>query len=153
MSAMKSDPVAEATTSLQAFASKHGLELVTKGQAGFGRPAVGLSKGQGYVDVNPVCVLQHAPYVKAPDGFPEDGDDRLLAPDGVDAYHKHSCLCVLAQTSREESADYGTALVQLATWIAHLEAQGELEVVAFPRGGHPMQQMLTGSVGYAIRLS
>lgn len=131
---------------LQAFAEKHGLVLETKGEVGFGRPCVGFIKGYAYVDTE---VLDLGTF-EALEGFPED--DRILAPEGVEAYHKHSCLCVLVREGDEENEDAARdrAVEQLARWVDSLEGVG-VEVVAYTRRSVPGVHMLQGNNGWAIR--
>lgn len=61
-----------------AFANKHGILFVEKGECGFGRPCVGLNRGDGsWLDYNPLSDTTYGPI------FPYDS--RLCAPEGVDA--------------------------------------------------------------------
>lgn len=136
---------------LLAFADKHSITLQRKGEVGFGRTCVGFThSGGNYIDLRPYDMKSIEPI----DGFYDDG--RLDAPNGVEAYHKHDCLCVLANGlaalgEDEESADYEKALDQLLLWVEHLEKQGEVEVVEFSTGATGMQAMVSGSTGYALR--
>lgn len=126
---------------LEQFAAKYRLILETKGEVGFGRPCVGfLSKGGDYVDYNPRKSGGNYDNI-----WPYDA--RLCAPRGVEAFHKHSCLCVLAP-----GEDYDKALEELAVWCDHLEAQGTLRVESFDTGATGMQVLFSGAQGYAIRL-
>ena len=125
---------------LEEFAVKHSLILEKEGECGICRPCVGfLTKGGNYLDHNP----SHSETYKY---IFDDWDDRLEAPDDVEAYHKHSCMSVLVHND-----DYEEGLRQLQRWVEHLEAQGELEVVEFETGATGMQAMFTGLTGYAIR--
>lgn len=124
---------------LNAFASKHQVLLIQKGQCGFGRACVGFSTADGnYVDYNPMAFPDYA-YV-----WPYDA--RLGAPEGVDAYHKHDCLAVLVSDD-----NYEAALEQLLKWIEHLEGQGELEISSFNTGATGVQAIISGATGKAIR--
>ena len=125
---------------LSVFADKHGISLVSKGEVGFGRSCVGFTMGSNYIDYCPIDMSTYEPIEKL-------NDDRLYAPDGVEAYHKHNCLAVLV-----EDDDYDEALRQLAMWVDHLTSQGEVEIVSYRTGATGMQAMLTGSTGYAITL-
>jgi hypothetical protein len=125
---------------LLAFANKHQLILEEKGECGFGRPCVGfLSKGGiNYVDYNPSSY----------DGYKDiwEYDDRLCAPEGVKAYHKHYCMAVLVTDD-----NYEEGLNQLLKWVEHLESQGEVEVVEYATGAVGVQAIISGITGYAIR--
>ena len=126
---------------LQAFAGKLGVRLETNGKVGFGRPCVGFTDGSdgNYIDYNP---LRFPDYdnVWVP-------DPRLEAPDGVRAYHKHNCFAVLVHDGK-----YITALSQLLDWMNHLEAQGKLYLCEYKTGATGIQAMISGKVGYAIRI-
>lgn len=124
---------------LQAFANKHKIVLQEKGECGFGRPCVGLMHGDNYVDHNPMRYPDYS-HVWA-------YDDRLCAPDGVQAYHKHDCLAVLAPDD-----NYQEALEQLLAWVECLESHGELEVVEYQNGATGLQAAVSGVFGKAIRL-
>lgn len=122
-----------------AFANKHGILFVEKGECGFGRPCVGLNRGDGsWLDYNPLSDTTYGPI------FPYDS--RLCAPEGVDAYHKHDCFAVLVSDDNYESA-----IDQLEKWIEHLEAQGELEVVSFKTGASGIQAIISGVNGKALK--
>lgn len=128
---------------LRDFAARHGLTLVTQGEVGFGRPCVGLAIGNNYVD--------YAPYSDATlDPLPGFTPDALAPPEVVrDAYHKADVLAVLAGG---HPPDYDEALRQLALWVEHIEAQGEIEVVPYPTGAKGLQVLISGVFGHAVRL-
>lgn len=123
------------------FARDHALTFVERGEVGFGRPCVGFTHDGSYSDFNP---YNHADYEPI---FPHD--DRLGAPAGVNAYHKHDCFAVLAHG--EDGEAYDAAVMELDAWVRHLEAQGELEVVEFKTGATGLQAMFTGTTGRALR--
>ena len=125
---------------LSVFADKHGISLVTKGECGFGRPCVGFTKGSNYIDYCPLNMSTYEPI--------EDLDDeRLYAPEGVNAYHKHNCLAVLV-----EDDNYDQALQELSDWVDNLTSQGEVEVVCYRTGASGLQAMVSGSTGYALKI-
>lgn len=130
--------IAAISQNLQRFANAHKIVLEDHGEVGFGRPCVGFTHGNSYVDIHP---LNMATYDRI---WPDD--DRLNAPSGVAAYHKHDCLAVLV-----DNDDYTEALCQLDVWVRHLESQGELEVVDYNTGVSGVQAMFSGVLGHALR--
>jgi hypothetical protein len=120
------------------FAEKHKIALETKGECGFGRPCVGFTSGNGYVDFNPIDMVNYMP-------IEELQCDKIYPPDGVDNYHKHDCLAVLV-----EDEDYEEGLRQLLSWVKHIEAQGSVEVKQYKTGATGLQAMVSGSFGTAI---
>ena len=126
---------------LKDFAAQHDLILEKKGECGFGRPCVGfLDKTGNYVDYNPT---------KYPDfDLVWPGDERLFAPDGVESYHKADCMAVLVR-----NGDYASALEGLLKWVENLEAQGQVIVEEYTTGAQGLQAMISGVVGYAIRIT
>lgn len=126
---------------LEEFATKHNLVLVKKGEVGFGRACVGFlnENESGYIDINPTTLTDYQ-YIFG-------DDDRLYAPDHVNSYHKHDCLCVLVPDE-----DYEKALSGLYDWMRHIENQGEIEIKEYKTGAVGIQAMISGVVGYAITL-
>ncbi|MHC4088717.1 MAG: hypothetical protein ACYSVY_00290 [Planctomycetota bacterium] len=125
---------------LQAFANRHKLILEDRGEVGFGRSCVGFVKGNVYVDYNPYSHPSFEPVWER--------DHQLNPPDETpDAYHKHDCLVVLVR-----GGDYDGALRQLDAWITHLEGQGEVYIDEYETGATGLQAMISGLVGYAVRI-
>lgn len=125
------------------FAKSNSLILEQKGEVGFGRACVGfISKLGNYVDINPTS---HQDYE-----YVFNYDERLYAPDDVQAYHKHDCFCVLAHG--EDEPDYYTALNQLYDWLVSLQSKGKLFVESYATGASGLQAMISGTVGYALRM-
>jgi hypothetical protein len=121
----------------QTFANKHKVIFEDHGEVGFGRPCVGFTSGARYIDYNP---RNNSDYELVwPDARP------IGHPHGVEAYHKHDCLAVLVADS------YDAAILQLATWVEALEAQGELEIVTYATGATGLQAAISGIMGRAIR--
>lgn len=122
---------------IQEFANKHKCVFKEKGEVGFGRPCVGITRNGHYLDINPIN-MDSENY----DYYAEFFSESLRAPDDViDAYHKHECLCVLANGERP---DFEEAIRQLHIWIKHLEEVG-VEVV--DRENHfkePLQALFSG---------
>src|SRR6185369_7016699 len=81
--------------------------VITDGEVGFGRRCVGLMLGDHWVDYDydQGIVNDHAP---------------------IDAYHKHTCLCVLDHDNTDE------AWLQFAGWLTAIVAGGYM-VVEVPR--------------------
>lgn len=129
---------------IEAFCLKHKLIFEEHGEVGFGRECVGLlSKRGGYLDFNPFSLSED-------DNFaPIAGlqDKRMYAPVGIDAYHKHECFAVMVTNE-----DYGEAIRQLAAWVEYLESLGDLQVVDYETGATGMQVMMSGLVGYALKV-
>ncbi len=126
---------------LHEFASKHELVFVEQGQVGFGRDCTGFTHDDTFVAHNPISAADH----ELIRGF---ADYRLYSPSGVpDAYHKHACLCVLA-----EDGDYDSAQAQLLLWVEHLESLGELEVAEYQTGATGIQAIISGVFARAIRV-
>lgn len=129
------------TKELKDFAEKHDIELIEKGEVGFGRDCVGFLKGKKYIEHNPYDMIEFEPISQLE-------DDRLYPPDDVhDAYHKTNCLAVLVH---EEN--YDEALRQLHTWMTYLESLGEVEIVKFNTGATGVQAMFSGTHSYAITI-
>lgn len=84
------------------WCERYELTLQTRGQVGFGRPCVGITYGQSYVDFD--YELHYSV---------DRGGIGLWNP--PDAYHKHDCLAVLVHND-----DYVTALDQLYDWVTWL---------------------------------
>lgn len=128
---------------IETFCLKHKLIFEEHGEVGFGRECVGLlSKRGGYLDYNPFSLAE--PFAPI-DGFE---DHRLRAPLTVrDAYHKHECFVILV-----EDDNYGEAIRQLAIWVEYLESLGDLEVVQYETGATGMQVMMSGLIGYALKV-
>jgi hypothetical protein len=131
--------ITEARALCQRFANDHKIVFEDHGEVGFGRPCVGFTSGSGYIDIHP---LDRTDYNEL---WPHDA--RLAAPRGVEAYHKHNCLAVLVLGDD----DYDSAILQLAQWVEHLEAQGAVEIVSYPTGASGLQAMISGMVGKALR--
>jgi hypothetical protein len=109
---------------LKEFAEKIGCVLISKGEVGFGRPCVGILEPniEHYVDINPYAYGNSLD--DEDDGyiFPENESlypDSELTPH---AYHKHSCLAVLAL-----DGDYESAIIQLYDWVVGILSKGEVE--------------------------
>ena len=128
---------------IEAFCLKHKLIFEERGEVGFGRECVGLlSKRGGYLDYNPFSLAE--PFASI-DGLQ---DHRIRPPRGViDAYYKHECFAILV-----EDDNYRVAIQQLAVWIKHLESLGELEVVQYETGATGIQVMMSGLIGYALKV-
>lgn len=123
---------------IQKFANKHKLIFEDKGEVGFGRPCVGLTYGNNYLNYNP---MRHPDYKTVP-GF----EGEWLPKEGVpDAYHKHDCVAVLVS-----SDNYDEAIIQLGRWVRYLEAYG-VEVAEFKTGATGIQVLLSGVTGKALR--
>lgn len=102
------------------WADEHGCSITTKGEVGFGRPCVGVSHGNSYVDFlyMEMDYQQYSP-------LPEVRAFRLAQP--TDAYHKHPCMAVLVQSDDWENIPeeaYDTALRQLYDWIKFCNENG-----------------------------
>jgi len=123
------------------FSKKHELTLVIDGECGFGRPCVGYTSPMGnYVDYNPT---RYPDYDEIPELCSDDHFD--LAPS--DAYHKHDCMAVLVHDDNKDEA-----LEQLLEWVGALEDRG-VTVVEYETGAVGVQAMVSGSKGYALKLS
>ncbi len=130
---------------LEEFTTKHKLIFQDRGECGFGRECVGLISPNGnYLDYNP---LRFGGELGIED-IPELKDDRLRPPRGVeDAYHKHECFAVLAKDE-----NYDEAIRQLAVWVRAVMEIGELEVVEYETGATGLQVVMSGAVGYALKV-
>ena len=110
---------------LKEFAEKIGCMLDTKGEVGFGRSCVGILEPNigRYVDINPYAYGDTL----------DDEDDGYIFPENENlypnseltpnAYHKHSCLAVLALDN-----DYESAIIQLYDWVVGILSKGEVEL-------------------------
>jgi hypothetical protein len=108
-------------TYMQTWAAQNNAQLVTRGEVGFGRPCVGISQGQSYLDFlwceynedrDVMVALYKDERIQA---------FRRAAPE--DAYHKHPCMAVLVHAV-DGGEDYGTALNQLYEWVKWCEDNG-----------------------------
>lgn len=138
----------ETKLKLLEFAEAHKITLETRGEVGFGRPCVGFTDGNCYIDY---CPTQGPDY----DRIKDLEDTRLYAPDGVESYHKHDCLAVLVPEKVDE--DYDRALCQLLKWVEKIQSLGEVEIVEFNRfkegyQPHMAEIIMGGMTGKAIKL-
>lgn len=134
------DVVDKARERIQAFANAQKIVFEDHGEVGFGRPCVGVTKGDGYVDFNPHRYV-FKPFDLNPDieTIEDLYDRRLGPPDSVtDAYHKHDCLAVLVHGD-----DYDAATLQLADWVTHLESLGA-KVVTYETGRQGVHLLMGG---------
>jgi len=130
----------EARANLARFALEHGLTFEEAGEVGFGRPCVGFTRDGSYVAHNPMRADTFEPIT-------EYADARLYPPEAVrDAYHKHDCLAVLAHN------EYAAAMVQLDTWVRHLESLGRVRVVEYETGATGLQAAFSGRTGWTVRV-
>lgn len=132
--------VQEAIEICNQFALKHKVIFEEQGEVGFGRPCVGFMRGNNYVDYRPYHSETCEPI------WPEN--DAIRAPEATpNAYHKHDCLAVLVH-----GENYDAAKIELAEWVKHIEAQGEVEIASYATGAKGLQALITGVIGYGIRL-
>jgi hypothetical protein len=130
---------------LERFALKHKLAIELEGEVGFGRECVGLTHGNNYIGYHPWVYKQngtlHPDLVEHPD--PKIMDPRLKPPKGYapDAYHKHTCVCVLGRSP--------DAIAQLVAWADYYEELG-VEAVDYETGATGLQAMMTGVLGKAF---
>jgi hypothetical protein len=96
---------AEQIVYITEWASRYGATLQFNGEVGFGRPCVGILKGDHYIDTADV---------KNVEAYQPGGD--WWQPE--DAYHKHDCLAVLSY------GDNDAALAQLYEWVRWLDGHG-----------------------------
>jgi hypothetical protein len=153
--------VALARQRIEAFAQAHRIVFEDQGEIGIMRPCVGLRHGDHHIAYRPTRYVYASPFdinisdiVRIP-GFE---DDRVYPPDSVtDAYHKDECIAVLVQGERDDTtgrpvqAAYDAAILQLADWVAHLDALG-VEIVPYPTGAQGLQMMMSGITGMAVRV-
>jgi hypothetical protein len=111
----------EAIRDARVWASEQGCVLELDGEVGFGRPCVGVLYRTGYVDTPGSGGNDYG------EGRTEF-DERMLAPEGVDAYHKHDCLAVLGHGDE--------AIAGLLRWIEKLRRHGAV-VAKYPRPVDP----------------
>lgn len=107
---------------LKSWAADRKCYVEEKGEVGFGRPCVGIIHGTAYVDLGPPEAIeiprQNTIY------FPAVVEG-AHAPAGVNAYHKHDCLAVLARPIPDyDGYDYDAALVELFTWVQQIDKAG-----------------------------
>jgi len=122
----------------QDFALKHKVIFDDEGECGFGRECVGFRSRNTWINHNPLN------YDGSYEPIKEFSDDRLYSPGDINAYHKHDCLAVLGRGEQ--------AIIQLATWVKHLENLGEVEIVEFKTGATGMQALLTGVCSHVVRI-
>jgi hypothetical protein len=95
------------------WAAEQGCTVELNGEVGFGRSCVGVLWRTSYVDTPGSGFNAHGPCF---------GSDSIGGPpNGVDAYHKHDCLCVLGTDER--------AIDGLLTWVEKIRANGGRIVV------------------------
>lgn len=105
---------------IKQYAARIGAEYHA-GEIGFGRPCVGLRRGQ--------CWLGYDPEEAAWPGS--------SAPD---AYHKDNYIAVLIQGATTETA----AILQLAGWLSRLDAAGYDATGPAPHPGYTTMTSLMG---------
>jgi len=127
----------EAREICQVFANKHKVIFEDEGECGFGRECVGFNYGGAWVDHNPY-------HRETYDPIPEFACPDAEAPEGVDFYHKHDCLAVLGRGDK--------AIIQLAQWVRHMEAQGEVEIVEYETGAVGVQAIISGVVSKTVMI-
>lgn len=129
--------IEECKQNIQEFANKNKLIFNDEGEAGFGRECVGLTNGSNWVDYNPTSYPDHD-YIK------EFHDERFYDICPEDAYHKHNCIAVLGRGDN--------AVRQLSEWVDKLK---DLDVVVeqYYTGATGMQAILSGSTGYAVKIT
>lgn len=118
------------------FALKHKVIFDEEGTCGFGRSCVGFSSGSGWVDHNPRELS--GVYAR----IDELACEAANPPLGVDAYHKHDCLAVLGLGSEP--------VIQLATWVRHMEAAGDVKIMSYATGATGIQALMYGAIGHAV---
>lgn len=113
-------------TFMQTWAAQQSAQLVTRGEVGFGRPCVGVTVGQSYLDFTWTGYDPDPEKMKALYADERIRAFRQAVPQ--DAYHKHECMAVLVNAVHDGEdvigADYGTALNQLYDWIKWCEDNG-----------------------------
>lgn len=120
----------------QKFANDHKLIFEPEGECGFGRECVGfLARNGSWVNYHP-CEYKNYKEIA---GFTDEGVD---PPEGVEAYHKHDCMCVLGRGDE--------AIIQLARWAQKINETGRARVITFETGAEGIQALLSGVTGYAI---
>lgn len=119
----------------QDFANKHKIVFQDNGEVGFGRPCVGFTSGDNYIDYNPCSHPDYEP-------IPELQSKSVYAPDDVNSYHKHDCLAVLG--TEDES------IIGLAKWVQKLESNGTVEIVDYKTGATGIKAMISGVFGKCV---
>ncbi len=109
------DSRTDAIRDVRLWAAEQECILTLDGEVGFGRPCVGIMHNQGYIDT------PGSGYNEFPDPSRREWDDRLMPPEGVNAYHKHDCLAVLG--TDEQAVD------GLLAWVAKIRSHGGRVVV------------------------
>lgn len=125
----------EARKTCERFAIKHNVQFNDRGECGIGRACVGFSSGGSWVDHNPRNRDDRKPIEKF-------AFEAAKPPPGVSAYHKFDCLAVLGHG--EES------VIQLARWVQHMEAAGNVEIMRYPTGATGLQAIICGSIGSTV---
>lgn len=114
---MEINNIEEANEFLKDFVFKHDLTLKKKGEVGFGRPCVGILRGNCYVEYNP---YEDKTYEPIKEFYNED----ISKFSSYNSYHKHSCFAVLV-----EDGDYNNGLIELAKWLSKINDKYEIKFV------------------------
>jgi len=128
----------EAKQVCEQFAIKHKVIFDDEGTCGFGRECVGFTSGDKWIDFNPHSSATYEP-------IKECQSEHVSPPDGVDAYHKHDCLAVLGRGE--------DAVIQLAQWVKHMEAAGEVSIKDFATGAVGVQALFSGVMGRCVMVT
>lgn len=121
---------------IQAFADKHGLNFEDKGEVGFGRECVGLSKGTSFIDFNPISHSNH-------DYIEKHYNESLYDMCPKDAYHKHDCIAVLGHGD--------DSIIQLSEWVDKLDA-ANVKLESYANGATGVQAMFSGTTGWCFTI-
>lgn len=102
---------------MQTWCAGQNVQLVTKGEVGFGRPCVGVNQNSTYLDFTWTGYNEDREVMRELYADQNIQAFRQAAPE--DAYHKHDCMAVLVHGD-----DYGKALDQLYDWIKWCDEHG-----------------------------
>lgn len=100
-------PLEEMKHDLLMWAGRNKSVFEDDGEVGFGRPCVGILNGTLYINTGPIYDSEYRTVLKvAPEGAAQPREVE-------DAYHKHTCLCVLGR------GEY--AIWQLWFWVENIK--------------------------------
>jgi hypothetical protein len=122
---------------IQGFADEHQILFEKFGEIGFGRPCVGLLKGQNYIAYNPISLKNYRPIGTL-------YDDRLADIAPGDAYHKSNYVVVLGHGNN--------AIRQLSEWVDKLR-ELDVKLVEYETGAtSEIQFLFMGVTGLAFKV-
>lgn len=120
---------------LNKFCFAHDIELVEKGEIGFGRPCVGIYKDGCFVGYNSFWYAGGELHYY----FKEDKRFEQLKTEN--SYHKVDCFAVICE---DDVFKYRNAVIELANWIYSIEEIGKVSIKSYQSKNMNAKTFFTG---------